>query len=353
MIVASGGVGEDENLRVGERSRVRGEEDVDGRVRDFFDLAGGGELEAVDFEDIGGGGSLVGHVEISAKELCESSGLFFSGRGGAESLVVELGALADGEDVFVGGLKVPVDENSAIALEARRAGELFVGDDAGCEDQHVAGHGMFCGVSGEDANGFHAGGAGDADQGGIEMDGDIPVADFLSEKIGGECVKLFAHETIGTLENRDAILQEREGVGEFESEEATADDDNVFGVCGGGEYAVGVVAGAEGECAVFRERSVVMDRGTRAGGEDEEIVGMGVVVEVGDCMGLAVDGTDWLAAVISDLVGSEEGIIGTHDGMEGAGAVDVMGKQNAVVNGLRLGGEDGDVVDLVECGVVR
>ncbi len=147
-----------------------------------------------------------------------------------------------------------VDEDAAVAIEAGGAGEFFVGEDAGGEDEEVAGERLSSGVpsteDGGDADGFDFFGAGEFDEGGVEEDVDASVGEFVRRGGGGGGVELFAHEAVGALEDGDVAAADAEGVGEFEPEEAAAVDDGVFAG----------LASARMASASLRERRVKVPR---------------------------------------------------------------------------------------------
>ncbi len=121
------------------------------------------------------------------------------------------------------------------------------------------------------------------------------------------------------------ILQKRKGIRQFKPQKPATHDDNMLGIRGSGEDLVSVIAGTKRKSAVFRQRTVIMDGRTRASGEDKKIIRMGLVVEVSDGFGAAIDGANGAATMIGDIVGCEERVIRSNNRVKRAGPIDVVG----------------------------
>jgi hypothetical protein len=87
-----------------------------------------------------------------------------------------------------------------------------------------------------------------------------------------------------------------------------------------------------------------MNGRTRACGEEEDIIGVGVSAMVEDLFLRTINAEDFGSTMEMDAVAIKEFFITADEIVECARTIDVMGKKHAVINKVWLRGEDGDFI---------
>ena len=148
------------------------------------------------------------------------------------------------------------------------------------------------------------------------------------------------------MHHGDVHAAQLEAVGRFQAEQAAADDHRVLMSLGGVHHRLGV-----GDVAIADHPGQVLarnrqDEGVGAGGDEQAVV-LGLAAVVGDDQALLAVDLDHLAPEQQlDVVFRVPVEIVEHDLLEGLFAGQHRREQDAVVVGVRLGAEHGDVVEI-------
>jgi hypothetical protein len=113
-----------------------------------------------------------------------------------------------------------INKDATITGKTGSACEFLVGKDASGEDEHIAMKRIrdaACRKKTQRVHGILRVVRVDFDDLRIEKNFDATVADFFEEQIRGGMIKLFSHETVRTLNKRDAAAERAKGTGEFEA----------------------------------------------------------------------------------------------------------------------------------------
>ncbi len=261
------------------------------------------------------------------------------GHGGAGHLVAGtdqpvgasavLRALADGEDVRVGGAAVLVDDDAAALAEgeAAVARQLVAGADAGGEDDHLGGEHAAVGevdlgdptAAGDDAGGVLA-----------AVNRDAERLDLRPEDRRSTLVDLHRHQPGRELDHVGLEAHAGERVGGLEAEQATTDDHAGLDLLRPEADALEVLDGPVDEAAPRLPTGDRRHEGRRAGREDQRVVRKPSALRGEYLPVLTVDGRDAVTQVHGD-----------------AGVLVAVGRDQREVAGGLPGEEAGEVHPVV------
>ncbi len=255
------------------------------------------------------------------------------------------GTFADRIDARVGdGLHRVADDDAAAAVQADLFGQRGVRADADGHHHQLRRH--FAAVL--ELHRAHAA-VGIADETlGVGADQELQSARFqrLLQQAAGDTVELAFHQPWHQVHHMHVHAAAHQAVGRFQPEQAAADDHRVAVARGRVDHFVGVLDVAVGDHALqFAPRQRRHER-RRAGGQQQAVV-FGLRAVVGDDQALApLDVDHRLAQVQRDAVLGIPGQRVEHDLVERLLAAEHRRQQDAVVVRVRLGAEDGDLVQL-------
>ncbi len=265
-------------------------------------------------------------------------------QGGDEAvgLAPVLHALAHRVDARIEGLQGVVDHHPALAVETGGLGQVDVGADAHRHHHQIRGHLQTVLEA-------HALDPLVAEDGLGHRRHDELHAPFLQgtlQQLAGVGVQLTLHEPVGDVHHGHVHALNHEAVGRLQAQQAAADDDGPLVLARRLDHAFHVVDVAEGHHPVQVVARQGQDDGMGAGSQEQAVVfGLGAVV--GDHLAVAaVDLHHRPAGVEGDAVLLVPGAIVEDDVIDGLLAGEYRREEDAVVVGVGLRPEDGDVVEV-------
>ncbi|MDT4837119.1 hypothetical protein FQZ97_708430 [compost metagenome] len=173
-----------------------------------------------------------------------------------------------------------------------------------------------------------------------------PVFQRLLQQLARHVVQLALHEPGHHVHHRHGHAAQHQAVGGFEPEQAAADDHCVLVRARGLDHVVGVGDVAVGDHALQVLAGHGQHEGVGAGAHQQAVVGrLGAIFRAHDAVH-AVDLDHLLAGVQRDVVVRVPLPAVEHDLVHRLLAREHGRQQDAVVVGVRLGAEDGDVVQV-------
>ena len=260
------------------------------------------------------------------------------------------GALADGEDVRVGGAALLVDEHAAALgeVEAALAGDRVPGPDAGGEHHDLGVDrgrlGALLGAGGAHPQPGHRVVAGDGLGEHAGVDADAELLDVADQGRAARAVELHGHQPRRHLHDVGLQAELDERVGRLEPEQSPADHDAAGGGPAGGPDGLEVLDGAVDEAAVLVAALDRRHERRGARGQHQRVVlegldAAGVGERLGDVAGGRRDVGDRAAGAV-DL-----GHLGVEDQGDARVVVRPLGQQRQLVGALR--GEEAGEGDAV------
>jgi hypothetical protein len=166
------------------------------------------------------------------------------------------------------------------------------------------------------------------------------------QHVGGGLVELALHDPVAKVHHRHVHAAQLEPIRRFEAKQAGADYHRVLEFAGGGDHLLGVGNVAVAEHTVEIVARNRRNKGCRAGGKEQAVVGSHSAVLSYHFTLDAVDFGDRLASVQRDAVLLVPGKIVQHDVLQRHLAGQYGREQDAVVVAVRLAAEDRDLVEL-------
>ncbi len=308
------------------------------------EVAGGEQVDAGHLE-LGGGLAAEVAADAELRQVVGADlGLLEQRRHQAVGDAAVRGAFADRVDAWVVGLQGVVDQDAAVAGQAGAFGQLGVGADAGGHHHQVGGDLLAV----LEADRHHAPLL-VADQGlGLSPQAEAQPAllQRLAQQFAGGAVELALQQPVAEVHHGDVHAALLEAVGRLQAQQAAADDHRVAVLRGRLDHRVGVGDVAVADHALQVLAGHRQDEGHRAGGDQQAVVlGLGAVI--GHDLALdAVDRRHRLAQVQRDAVVLVPVERVEDDLVERLLAGQHGGEQDAVVVGMGLGAEHGDVVQV-------
>ena len=197
-----------------------------------------------------------------------------------------LDALADREDVGIGGLHVVVDHDAAVDVETGLVGQVHVGTDAG-RHHHQLGlergvvrqrHAFDVPVVAEDRGG-----------GAAEQHAHAQVLDLAEQVLPAVGIELPLHQRRRQVQHGDVAALHLQPARRLEAEQAAADHHRLHAWRRAPQDLAGVVERAERQHAASVQALDRRQERGAAGGQQQRVVGRDAAFSVGDGLVLGVD----------------------------------------------------------------
>ena len=181
---------------------------------------------------------------------------------------------------------------------------------------------------------------------GADLELQAAILERLLQQLACHVVELPVHQPRRDVHHRDLHAAQHQPVGRFQAQQAAADHHRVLVARGGVDHLVGVCDVAIGDDALQVLAGQRRDEWRRAGRDQQPVVAFLRAVFGADDACLAIDVDDLLAEVQRDALLLVPGQRIEHDLVERLFAGQHGAQHDAVVVGVRLGAEHGDVVQV-------
>ena len=282
-------------------------------------------------------------------QLCEvvgaDLGLLEQWRHQAVSDAAMAGAFADGVNARVVGLQGVVDENAAIAGDARLLGKLGIGPNTGSHHHQICRDDLAV----LELHRAHPAIASIVQGIGLFAQAKMQAACFKSilQQLAADRVELAIQQPFADMHHGHMHAAQHQAIGCLQPQQSAADDHRVFMGFGGIDHRLGIGNIAVADHTVQGVAGDRQDKGRRAGGNQQTVVlGFGTVFGDNPAPG-PVDLHHLAVEQQLDVVVQVPVQIVEHYLLEGLFPGQNGREQDTVVVGVRFGAEDRNLVQLV------